>query len=260
PAPKGRDSVFHRLGPQVGNLVVDRSEANLHADCVPSPKQVEAGPVSHNEADGTSTGGWEIVQRRKVQRKPSTPRPSTESPHTELRSAQGASHRPQGDCLLPPPTPVPSITSAPASVLAGSRGNKGKSVSPLPGTKNILARDVFVASCGFGDLKGLASFWLPAVPELWVFCDSSFLLRDRGFIAQQCPWGAAASLSGWFLFLLHGIHLHALACGCDFLEIHLLAVVDFGSFSLAMLWTTVSCAWLQLFRLGWACTILLLLL
>jgi len=116
------------LGPQVGNLVVDRSEANLHADCVPSPKQVEAGPVSHNEADGTSTRGWEIVQRRKVQRKPSTPRPSTESPHTELRSAQGASHRPQGDCLLPPPTPVPSITSAPASVLAGSRGNKGKSV------------------------------------------------------------------------------------------------------------------------------------
>jgi len=61
-----------------------------------------------------------------------------------------------------------------------------------------------VASCGFGDLKGLASFWLPTVPELWVFCDSSFLLRDRGFIAQQCPWGAAASLSGWFLFLLHG--------------------------------------------------------
>jgi hypothetical protein len=57
-----------------------------------------------------------------------------------------------------------------------------------------------------------------------------------------------------------GIHLHALACGCDFLEIHLLAVVDFGSFFLAVLWTTVSCAWLQLFRLGWACTILLLLL
>jgi hypothetical protein len=38
PAPKERDSVFHQLGSQVDNPVVDRSKANLPADCVPTIK------------------------------------------------------------------------------------------------------------------------------------------------------------------------------------------------------------------------------
>jgi hypothetical protein len=38
PPPKERDSVFHQLGSQVDNPVVDRSKANLPADCVPTIK------------------------------------------------------------------------------------------------------------------------------------------------------------------------------------------------------------------------------
>jgi hypothetical protein len=57
PAPTGRDFVFHRLGPQVGNPVVDRSEASLLADCVPPPKQGEVELVSHQEAGVAANRG-----------------------------------------------------------------------------------------------------------------------------------------------------------------------------------------------------------
>jgi len=129
PAPTGRDSVFHRLGPQVGNPVVDRSEASLLDDCVPPPKQGDVELVSQKEADVAAPGGWEIVNRRKLKHKPTPSQPSTVPPHTEPCSAQGAAaHMPQCDHLLPPPRLVPSTTSVPTSVIAGSRADKGKSV------------------------------------------------------------------------------------------------------------------------------------
>ncbi|KAH8479799.1 hypothetical protein H0E87_031698, partial [Populus deltoides] len=124
-----RDSVFHRLGPQVGNPVVDRSEASLLDDCVPPPKQGDVELVSQKEADVAAPGGWEIVNRRKLKHKPTPSQPSTVPPHTEPCSAQGAAaHMPQCDHLLPPPRLVPSTTSVPTSVIAGSRADKGKSV------------------------------------------------------------------------------------------------------------------------------------
>ena len=61
PTPKERDFVFHRLGPQVGNSIVDRSEASMSAICVPPTKLFEAELVSHNKGGVTNTRGWEIV-------------------------------------------------------------------------------------------------------------------------------------------------------------------------------------------------------
>jgi len=92
PVPKDRDSVFHHLGPQVDTPIVDCSGAKLSADCDPNTKQVEAELVSENGAAAPHTGGWEIVQSRKVRRKPSLPRPSTRSPHVEPCSPQETSH------------------------------------------------------------------------------------------------------------------------------------------------------------------------
>jgi hypothetical protein len=126
PAPKNKDSIFHRLGPQVDNPVVDRSEANLPADCVPNTKQVAAELVSTNGAGAPNTGGWEIVQGRKVKRKPSPPRPSTVSPHVEPCPAQGTSHMPHRERQLSPTRFVPPITSTSASALAGFGTDKCK--------------------------------------------------------------------------------------------------------------------------------------
>jgi len=49
---------------------------------------------------------------------------------------------------------------------------------------------------------------------------------------SHLSWMDGRALIGHSLFFrrLEGMHLHALACGCDCLEIHLLAaIVDFGS-------------------------------
>ncbi|KAL9400756.1 hypothetical protein Peur_004605 [Populus x canadensis] len=86
------DSIFHSLGPQGGTLVVDCSEVYLPPDCAPNTKQVEAELVSENGAVAPNSGGWEIVQSRKVRRKPSPPRTSTRSPHVKPCPTQGTSH------------------------------------------------------------------------------------------------------------------------------------------------------------------------
>jgi hypothetical protein len=57
-----------------------------------------------------------------------------------------------------------------------------------------------------------------------------------GYVLALClsylAWMDGRALIGHSLFFgrVEGMHLHALACGCDCLEIHLLAaIVDFGS-------------------------------
>jgi hypothetical protein len=129
------------LGPQVGNPVVDRSEASLLADCVPPPKQGEVELVSHQEAGVAANRGWEVVHKKKMKRKPSPPQPSTVPPPTELCSAHRVTHRPHCDRQLSPSRPIAvSGASAPASGLAGSRAGKGKSVAVSDASSHFTSR------------------------------------------------------------------------------------------------------------------------
>ncbi|KAL3573305.1 hypothetical protein D5086_027209 [Populus alba] len=105
--PKGKDSIFNRLGPQEGTSVVECSEANLPADCVPNSIQVEAKPVSMCGANA--------------------PQRITHMVHMDrqLSPLYSVAH----DILAPPPKD-----------LAGYRTNKGKSVvvSGAPAMMHLL--------------------------------------------------------------------------------------------------------------------------
>ena len=122
---KDRDSVFNRLGPQQGSPVVVYSEANLPTDCAPPPMQVEAECVSESGVAAPNSGGWELVQSKRVRRKVSPSR----QPHVVPCPTQGHSHLLHRDHQLPPSVSGSLPTSAPApNDLTGFRTDKGKSV------------------------------------------------------------------------------------------------------------------------------------
>ncbi|KAJ6973872.1 hypothetical protein NC653_034023 [Populus alba x Populus x berolinensis] len=109
--PKGKDSIFNRLGPQEGTSVVECSEANLPADCVPNSIQVEAKPVSMCGANARNFGAQRITHMVHMDR--------------QLSPLYSVAH----DILAPPPKD-----------LAGYRTNKGKSVvvSGAPAMMHLL--------------------------------------------------------------------------------------------------------------------------
>jgi hypothetical protein len=136
PIPKGRDSVFNRLGPQGGTSVIECPKANLPADCEPNSLLVEAELVSESGATAPNSSDWELVRNKKVRRKPSPSRNSFGSPHVEPYLAQGNSHMVHRDCQPSPPLLIARNISAPAPKdLASHRIDKGKFVviSGAPG-------------------------------------------------------------------------------------------------------------------------------
>nr|TKR85168.1 hypothetical protein D5086_0000250210 [Populus alba] len=126
---KGRDSVFNRLGPQGGTSVAGCSEANEPANCGPNPVPVVDEIISENGTVMPNSGGWELVQRKKVRRKPSPSRNSSGSAHVALRVAQENSNMVHRARLPSPPLSIACNISPPVPAdVAGHRADKGKSV------------------------------------------------------------------------------------------------------------------------------------
>ena len=168
---RGRDSVFNRLGPQEGTPVVKCSEANIPAKCLPTPMQVEAELVSESGAVAPDSGGWEIVQSKRVRRKPSPLRHPTRSPHVEPCPAQGLSHIGHRDRQPSPPISVSPTISAPApNDLAGFRTDKGKSMVVSSALDHFTSRSTGMplrkrAQQRTGGISGRGKGLLPTPPS-----------------------------------------------------------------------------------------------
>ncbi|KAG6748892.1 hypothetical protein POTOM_048830 [Populus tomentosa] len=122
---KGWDFVFNCLGPQEGTSVVDYSEANLPTVYAPTQMSVEAELVSGSGVVAPNSGGWGIVQSKRIRHKPSP----SKQPHVEPCPAQGISRIDHRDHQLSPLISVSHTTSALApNDILGFRTNKGKYV------------------------------------------------------------------------------------------------------------------------------------
>ncbi|KAG6735781.1 hypothetical protein POTOM_061553 [Populus tomentosa] len=132
-----KESVFDRLGPQEDPHVVC-PEGNLPLN--PTPIMVEPELVSVSGAVDLVSGGWNIVQSKRIRRKTSPPKHRVRPSHVDHRTGPESAplHAPVDTRVhrfQTPPTGSHFQPGPNTNVLAGSQYDKGKSVvvSVAPG-------------------------------------------------------------------------------------------------------------------------------